>query len=62
MLKKLNENEIENFIERYSSYLKEDVQDVNCLETFGLKTFLINGHFLIADNNGKIKTTDFFLV
>ncbi len=58
MLKKLNENEVKQFLERYSSYLKEDVQDVNCLETFGLKTFLVNGHYLIADNNGNIGTTD----
>ena len=41
MLKKLNEVEIENFTKRYSNYLKEDVQDVNCLEMFGLKTFLV---------------------
>ncbi len=58
MLKKLNEVEIENFTKRYSNYLKEDVQDVNCLEMFGLKTFLVNGHFLIADNNGNIGVTD----
>ncbi len=58
MLKKLNEVEIENFTKRYSNYLKEDVQDVNCLEMFGLKTFLVNGHYLIADNNGNIGTTD----
>lgn len=58
MLKKLNENEIRNFIERYSSYLKEDIIDVSCLEMFGLKTFLVNGHYLIADNNGNIGVTD----
>ncbi len=58
MLRKLNENEIKNFIERYSSYIKEDAQDVNCLEMFGLKTFLVNGHYLIADNNGNIGVTD----
>ena len=58
MLKKLNEVEIENFTKRYSNYLKEDVQDVNCLEMFGLKTFLVNGHYLIADNNGNIGVTD----
>ncbi len=58
MLKKLNEFELKEFKERYISNLQEDVAEVNCLDMFGLKSYLVNGHYLLIDYNGKIETTD----
>ncbi len=31
---------------------------VNCLDMFGLKSYLVNNHYLLVDYNGKIETTD----
>ncbi len=58
MLKKLNEGEIKQFLERYSIEIDEEILDVSFLEMFGFKSFLINGHYLIADNGEKFRFTD----
>lgn len=62
MLKKLNEVELNEFKERYIDKLQEDVLKVNCLDMFGLKSYLVNNHYLLVDYNGKIETTDLQLI
>lgn len=58
MLKKLNEIELNEFKERYVNELQEDVLNVNYLDMFGLKSYLVNNHYLLVDYNGRIETTD----
>lgn len=62
MLKKLNEIELKEFMERYLDKLQEEVFDVNCLDMFGLKSYFVNNHYLLVDFNGKIETTDLQLI
>lgn len=49
MIKKLNEVELKDFIERYMSDYKDEVIEVSYMDLYGLKTYLVNGHYFSND-------------
>lgn len=58
MYKKLNEKERREFTERYFKEWGDDIVEVTCFEYDSFKSYLVNGHYLLAVYKDKIKTLD----
>lgn len=59
MFKKLNEKERKEFTERYFKVWGDDIVEVTCFEYNDFKSYLVNGHYLLAIYNNRIETLDF---
>lgn len=59
MFKKLNEKEMNDFIERYMPEWKKDIFKVTSFEYASFKSYLVNEHYLVAIYDGKVETLDF---
>lgn len=59
MFKKLNEVELERFVDEYLPEWKGDIFSVTSFEYEGFKSYLVNEHYLVATYNGKVETLDF---
>lgn len=58
MFKKLTLEEIEKFVEKYMPEWKGEIFEVILNDLYGLKSYLVNGHYLLMELNGKIVETD----
>lgn len=58
MFKKLTLEEIEIFVDKYMPEWKGDIFEVILNDLYGLKSYLVNGHYLLMELNGKIVETD----
>lgn len=58
MFKKLTLEEIEKFADKYMPEWKGDIFEVIFNDLYGLKSYLVNGHYLLMDLNGKIVEND----
>lgn len=58
MIKILNEVELNKFVERYMPEWKGDIVEVKYMNMNGLKTYLVNGHYLLMTLGDKVVETD----
>jgi len=58
MYKKLSKKEIQKFIERYMSDYKDEVVEVSYMDLYGLKSYLVNGHYLVMVLGDKVVESD----
>lgn len=58
MVKKLNEVELKEFVERYMPNYKEDIIEVSYMDLYGLKSYLVNGHYLVMVLGDKVVESD----
>ena len=57
-VKILDEVEVKEFVERYMSNYKEDIIEVKYTDLNGLKSYLVNGHYLVMTLGDKIVEYD----
>lgn len=58
MIKILDEVEVKEFVERYMSEWKEDIIEVKYMDLHGLKSYLVNGHYLVMTLGNKVVESD----
>lgn len=58
MLRKLNKTEVNEFVERYMSNYKDEIIEVSYMDLHGLKSYLVNGHYLVMTLGNKVVESD----
>lgn len=58
MIKILDEVEVKEFVERYMSNYKDEVIEVRYMDLNGLKSYLVNGHYLVMTLGNKVVESD----
>lgn len=58
MYKKLNEVELNEFVEKYMPEWKGDIVEVSYMDFYGLKCYLVNGHYIVAICKNRVVTKD----
>ncbi len=58
MYKKLNEKELNDFVERYFKEWKDDIIEVTCFEYNDFKSYLVNQHYILAIYKDRVETLD----
>ena len=59
MFKKLNKYELNHFVERYMPEWKGDIFEVKAFKYNDFKSYLINGHYLLAIYKDRVEHLDF---
>lgn len=58
MVKKLNKVELKEFVERYMQNCIGEVNEVLYMDLNGLKSYLVNGHYLVMTLGNKVVESD----
>lgn len=58
MYRKLNQDEVNEFVERYMPDYKDEVREVSYMDLYGLKNYLVNEHYLVMVLGDKVVQSD----